>query len=283
MKRMLKIGIHELINSNINNKYIFHRLKRFQYNHYKPLQNEIGNLRIILGGPYHCFIHHDEDIKTLDNYGRNSTILFIDESHYTKYKDVVNIVNKLNNNKTRMEFIFKESQNIIENNCINRFSQNTSFKKMISKSLLMNNNCLPKSVYGLNFINDDNYKMKIHFTGLDYDNGIENNVFNYYKTEQCKEYKPILTSGSFISSYDKEFVSYYKPNQLDNIDYLNEVVYEFLETIRDNRLFNYDGELYWKTHFICNVAKISTRKKETIDIPKGITIDETIAFLDEIK
>ena len=99
-----------------------------------------------------------------------------------------------------MEFIFKESQNIIENNCINRFSQNTSFKKMISKSLLMNNNCLPKSVYGLNFINDDNYKMKIHFTGLDYDNGIENNVFNYYKTEQCKEYKPILTSGSFISN-----------------------------------------------------------------------------------
>ena len=86
-----------------------------------------------------------------------------------------------------------------------------------------------------------------------------------------------------MSSYDKDFVSHYKPYQLGDNAYLNEVVHEFLENIRENRVFDYDSEVYWKTHFICNEAKISTQKKEMIDIPRGITIDETLSFLAEIK
>ena len=147
----------------------------------------------------------------------------------------------------------------------------------------MNNKCLPKSINGFNFKNNDNYKININFTGLQYKSGIENNIFNYYKNKKCKENKLIHTSGSFMSSYNKDFVSHYKPNQLDNNDYLNEVVDEYLENIRNGMIIDYDSEVYWKTHFICNLAKISTLKKETIDIPYGLTIDESLAFLSEIK
>lgn len=282
MRPLLKIGINEITKEGITS--IFHRLSRKQYNHYKPLQTETGNLCIILGGPYDAYIHQGK-IKELENYRKNTDILFIDETHYTKYKDVVEIVKQLDENKTQIQFIFKESLKVNENNCFNRFNQNTSFKVMISESIYMNNKCLPTSIHGFNFKNNDNYKININFTGLQYKNGIENNIFNYYKTGFCNENENKLehTSGSFMSSHNKDFVSYYKENQFENNDYLNEVVDEYLENIRNDMNIDYDSEVYWKTHFICNVAKISTQKKETIDIPYGLTIDESLAFLSEIK
>ena len=186
MNRLLKIGIYEKTTKGATS--IFHRLNRTQYNHYKPLQIDIGNLCSIIGGPYDAFIHKGiltGDNYKLDNYGKNTHILFIDETHYTKYKDVVDIIEKLDVNETQMRFVFKESEKVNENNCINRFSQNTSFKQMISESISMNNKCLPKSVYGFHFKTNDNYKINIHYTGLSYKTGIENNVFNYYKTKTC--------------------------------------------------------------------------------------------------
>ena len=160
---------------------------------------------------------------------------------------------------------------------------------MISESIIINNKSLPTSIHGFNFKNNDNYKININFTGLQYKSGIENNIFNYYKTGFCNENenknenKLEHTSGSFMSSYDKDCVSYYKENQFENNHYLNEVVDEYLENIRNGMIIDYDSEVYWKTHFICNLAKISTLKKETIDIPYGLTIDESLAFLSEIK
>ena len=95
MRPLLKIGINELTKEGITS--IFHRLSRKQYNHYKPLQTEMGNLCIILGGPYDAYIHKGK-IKELKNYGRDTNILFVDETHYTKYNNVVEIVKKLDEN-----------------------------------------------------------------------------------------------------------------------------------------------------------------------------------------
>jgi hypothetical protein len=285
MKPLLKIGINEITREGITS--IFHRLNRTQYNHYKPLQTEMGNLCVILGGPYNGYIHKGK-INEVENYGRNTHILFIDETHFTKYEDVVDLSQHLYLNRKNMQFIFKETDKVNENNCVNRFSQNTSFKQIVAKSIFMNDKYLPKSVYGYKYENPGNYQLNMHYTGLTYHNSIEhnsigNNIFNYYKQSKTKSGKFICTSGAFMSSDNSDCVSYYKPHIFEDDVYLNDVVDVFLENIRNNAVIDYDAELYWKTHFICNVAKISTQKKKTIYIPLGITINESLDFIDELK
>ena len=293
MKSLLRIGINEIMrgrdriynrlhNRLHNENRLRNRQHNGEYNHFRPLKTEVGDLCVINGGPYDGFIHQGK-IGDLKIYGKYSQILFIDETHYTKYEDVVDLTHTVVQNNQTLQYIFKETPKINENNCIHRFNQNTSFKQMISNSLHINDKSLPKSVYGFKYENPSNNTPQMHYTSLTYHNSIGHNIFNYYKQTKTKSGKFICTSGAFISSDDSDYISHYKPNEFEDDVYLNEFVDVFLENIRNRTVIDYDAELYWKTHFICNVAKISTRNQELIDIPDGITINESLDFLDELK
>ena len=85
MKPLLKIGINEITREGITS--IFHRLNRTKYNHYKPLQTEMGNLCVILGGPYNGYIHKGKInvvkiTKRRDTESKpKKTLIFREENH----------------------------------------------------------------------------------------------------------------------------------------------------------------------------------------------------------